>query len=839
MLTLRPYQQDAIAKLLTSLMHGKNPVCALPTGSGKSVIIAELCNRLDGRVLVLSHRRELLAQNWATIAGMGEDGAGVYSAGLSRRESDARVVVGGVASVFRRMDELQASGPFRYILIDEAHYALSDKSGNTMYDQVLRACPQAQRVGMSATPYRMPDTPIWGSDGSWFDDLACEVHISDLTRQGFLAPLTGVRTASMPDLSSVRVRGGEFAIGDLSQASSEASVVASACDEILYLAQDRHHILIFCVDRLHASVVADALRERGCEPAIVLGNTESEERDDILSRFKGGRIRHLINVGVLTTGFDSPSVDCVAILRSTQSKSLFVQMAGRGSRLSPGKQNCIAEGQLVLSDRGLIPIQKIPLDAKVWDGVEWVSHDGPVYQGIEEVMTYAGLTATRDHWVYTGDGWQRFETCATGQIGIVQTGSGGRHIGLCDGHFAGGDTGREGASEAHVSLLPVHALWQEGAEAIQHGGGRDGGLRVLQGVQGPCEKEGGHALQAGVGHPTVVVPEGFAVAGAGRGALRIPLSIGYGCVQVGDGELGAEGGDGAGAHGQVGAFRAWQPHVGQGRQHGVAALAVVAPETGQGGKARRGVRCSGAGISAGVSGYKISGRDDLVSPGTRGLFRGDCRAVCDEDRQEGAQANTSMRVWDLANCGPRHRFTVSGLLVHNCLVLDAGGNLARHAPLDGIPKVLRSPKLAEAEKAEAVASGMRERERKARHEALVARGIDPLMGFLDGTSRLTLLVKDVKYLLRPAKKYPGRQNLLVSYRGVTASGMDKTVTQFVLLDYPGRPGLEAQAWFERRGLVKPVDAKRALAMAWKSARPEAIVVEHNGGWDRVVMEQFE
>jgi len=328
--------------LIQALSAGKHPICCLPTGSGKSHVIAELCNRLDNdRILVVTHRKELIQQNESTLVRLGGDSIGTYSAGLGRRELDSRVIFAGVASIYKRMDELQRTDPFRYVIIDEAHFGVTGRNGETMYDQLLRSCPTAQRIGMSATPYRMPDIPIWGNGDSWFDVLATNKSILELTDAGYLCRLVGVQTAAAPDLSHVRTRGGDYALGDLSQASSEESVVNAACDEILHLAQDRQHIMIFCVDRAHAEIVREALSERGCSPEVVLGNTPADERAEILTRFRQGSIRHLINVGVLTTGFDAPNVDCVAILRSTQSRALLIQMIGRGCRLHPLKRECI------------------------------------------------------------------------------------------------------------------------------------------------------------------------------------------------------------------------------------------------------------------------------------------------------------------------------------------------------------------------------------------------------------------------------------------------------------------------------------------------------------------
>lgn len=813
MLTLRDYQEEAVAHIIESLRAGANPVCNLPTGSGKSVVLAELCNRLDGRILVVTHRKELIQQNEATLHRNGGDSVGAYSAGLGRRDMNSRIIVAGVASIYRRMDELQAAGPFRYILYDESHFGLSDQSGNTMGDQVLRACPSAQRVGLSATPYRMPDTPIWGYDVAWFDEVAVEKGILELTNAGYLCRLVGVQTASAPKLDHVRTRGGDYAIGDLSQASSEQDVVDSACDEILYLARDRRSILIFCVDVQHAGIVAEALSERGCNPEVVTGTTPSEERADILTRFKNSEVRHLINVGVLTTGMDSPVTDCVVLMRASMSRSLIIQMIGRGSRLHPEKMNCIAEGQLVLTDRGLIPIERVPLDCKVWDGVEWVSHDGPIYKGIQEVITYAGLTATREHLVYTAEGWQEFEDCASRETGILQTGRGRCHIENSDCYISYSRMGRE----EEVYCLPVYDLWGERSKILEQSDVRRSWLpsvfktskspkMVIQEIE--CCKTKMRESES------PCIPELW-----GEG-YSVQICICNRCGDMGTRESRNKGGNADRQNRQRWSLRT--------REYKMvySALQSIAYSAEQ---HKSSVSC----FSDAIPSCGICGFNDKEFSISGAYIRADRRKMVFPIRKAMAS------VWDLLNAGPRNRFTVSGLLVHNCLVLDLGGNLERHAPIDGLPKVLRSPKLAEVqEKQQKEAKERDERDRKVRHSRFAAIGIDPLAPLPEHQEGVLLAVTGCSFALRPAKKHPDRQNLLVSYKCETATGVTRTVTQFVLIQYPGRPGLEADAWFSRRNMFRPWDARQALRMAWRAPVPEAIVVQKDGGWDRVLMEQF-
>jgi hypothetical protein len=129
-----------------------------------------------------------------------------------------------------------------------------------------------------------------------------------------------------------------------------------------------------------------------------------------------------------------------------------------------------------------------------------------------------------------------------------------------------------------------------------------------------------------------------------------------------------------------------------------------------------------------------------------------------------------------------------------------------------------------------------ERERKVRHDAMVAMDIDPLADAVEQAE--VIHVERCSYMLKPASKYPGRQNLLVSYRGRTAGGRSRSVTQFVLLQYGGRPKQEAMAWFLRRGMVMPPEPRRALAAAWNGPVPETIVVQRVDGWDKILLEHF-
>jgi DNA repair protein RadD len=292
-------------------------------------------------VLVVTHRKKLLAQNRAQLArylGMDED-LGVYSAGLDQRDTSQRVLFGGVASIYRRMDELQQAGDFAYIIVDEAHLC-SNPSVDSMYRAVFLGCPpSSQRIGLSATPSRM-GVPIWGHDDRWFTRCPVTITMASLTPE-YLAPLTSLLSANEVDLSNVRLSKGEFVQSDASQVLSEESVARAAIAEIQELAKDRQAWAIFCCDIAHTNLIGHLLSEAGVPTGIMHSGQPEALNTQALAAFEAGESRALVSCLQMTTGFDVPRIDCVVLLRPTMSKELLIQMLGRGARQAPGKNNTL------------------------------------------------------------------------------------------------------------------------------------------------------------------------------------------------------------------------------------------------------------------------------------------------------------------------------------------------------------------------------------------------------------------------------------------------------------------------------------------------------------------
>jgi DNA repair protein RadD len=347
MLILRPYQEESLAAIYRYFETKKgNPLIVIPTAGGKSLVIASFIEGVlkawpDQRILILTHVRELIAQNHAEMMGFWPEApAGIYSAGLGRRDADARILFAGIQSVHKRAAKI---GHADLVLVDEAH--LIPGSGNTMYRRFLEKLrainPALKVIGFTATPFRLDSGMLHQGANALFTDIAYEVPVRALIDQGYLSPLISKATTTALDVGDVASRGGEFIARDLQAAVDKEAVTTAAVDEIVRLGADRKAWLAFCSGVDHARHVAQAIRERGFSCATIFGDTPKDERDRIITAFKRGELRALASMGVLTTGFNAPGVDLIAMLRPTKSPGLYVQMAGRGTRLAPGKENCL------------------------------------------------------------------------------------------------------------------------------------------------------------------------------------------------------------------------------------------------------------------------------------------------------------------------------------------------------------------------------------------------------------------------------------------------------------------------------------------------------------------
>ena len=346
-LQLRPYQRQAIDDLNTWFAENDgNPLVVIPTAGGKSLVIATfvheaLSNWPDTRIVILTHVRELIAQNYAELVGFWPDApAGIYSAGLNKRDIKARVLFAGIQSIQKKAYALQRVD---LVLVDECH--LIPRSADTMYgrflDELRQINPYLRVVGFTATPFRLDSGLLHRGPNAVFSDIAFEANIRDLIAENYLCPPISRRASTQIDTSGVGTRLGEFIAPKLEAAATDPATVRAIAAEISAAGQDRKGWLVFGCGVRHSTILLDALRELGVTAEGTFGDTPAAERDSIIARFKRQEIRALCSMGVLTTGFNARHVDLIALARPTKSCGLYIQMVGRGTRLFPGKADCL------------------------------------------------------------------------------------------------------------------------------------------------------------------------------------------------------------------------------------------------------------------------------------------------------------------------------------------------------------------------------------------------------------------------------------------------------------------------------------------------------------------
>lgn len=344
---LRYYQTEAVDATYRWFEENPgNPLIVLPTGTGKSVVIAEFCRQTlaswpDTKIVVVTHVRELIRQNAEEMIRLWPEAPiGINSAGLGRRDTQDPIVFAGIQSVHNKATDF-----FRVdlVLVDEAH--LIPAKSNTMYRRFIDTLkvmnPYVKIVGLTATPYRLDSGRLDEGDERLFDGIAYEAPLLDMIEKGYLSPVVSKATATKLDVSGVGRRGGDYIAADLQRAVDKDDINRAAVAEIIERGAERKSWLIFCSGVEHAMNIAAIVRQGGISCETIFGDTPKDERDRIIAAFKAGRIRCIASMAVLTTGFNAPAVDLIAMLRPTESTGLYVQIMGRGMRLAPGKDNCL------------------------------------------------------------------------------------------------------------------------------------------------------------------------------------------------------------------------------------------------------------------------------------------------------------------------------------------------------------------------------------------------------------------------------------------------------------------------------------------------------------------
>ena len=347
-----PYVKDAAEKVsdfLVSSPEGRHPLISMPTGTGKSVVIAEMFRLLNlhnssCRALMLTHRKTLIEQNfkklvslWPTVP------AGIHSAGINRRDTKQRFIFAGVQSIVNRLDHF---APVDYILVDEAHLVGGEEA--SQYVKVLKHFQEingnARIIGLSATPYR---TDCGHLLDSWLFtdsviDYTTKEWFSYFVKEGYMAPLRAVASQTYLDADGVKTSGanGDYVRGALERKLNTEELTKPVCDEVARIGREygRTRWLIFATGIAHVDALTAELRGMGLDIRPIHSKLDKETHDKNFRDFKAGKCLGAVSCDELTTGVDVPEIDYIVSARPTKASAVFVQMIGRGTRPAPGKE---------------------------------------------------------------------------------------------------------------------------------------------------------------------------------------------------------------------------------------------------------------------------------------------------------------------------------------------------------------------------------------------------------------------------------------------------------------------------------------------------------------------
>lgn len=343
---LRYYQSAAIEAVKYHLDNtNENPIVQMPTGSGKSVVIPPILQHIltknpKAKILMLTHVAKLVEQNFDKLIKMWNTApVGIYSASLKKKNSNARIIFATVASIVNKLDIL---GGITHIIVDECH--LCSDNDMTMYKKIANHF-KCRMIGLTATAWRSQGGKL--ENGTVFTkvvyDLCSIENYNRLVDEGFLSPLIPVYTSqeNYINVDNIKISKGEFNASDIDEQLQNTGKMSKILREVVQSVKDRKHGLVFLPSIKSCEIAQEILKELGEKSHIIHSKLTDLEKRDNLKDFEEKRVKYLLNVDMLTTGYDCPSVDFIVVMRPTQSSSLWVQILGRGTRMHPEKKDCL------------------------------------------------------------------------------------------------------------------------------------------------------------------------------------------------------------------------------------------------------------------------------------------------------------------------------------------------------------------------------------------------------------------------------------------------------------------------------------------------------------------
>lgn len=342
----RQYQTDGVAIAFEKLKKGSPPfIIQAATGAGKSVMIADLAHKLDAPTLILQPSKELLLQNYEKLVGYGVEDVSLYSASVGKKDI-GKYTYATIGSIYKKADQFKH---IQYVIIDECHL-VNPKNLDSRYSKFLKEVGCDRVVGFTATPYRMDSKFFYEGHNMYytsylkmlnrlypffFKSIVYKIETQELIDQGYLSPV--VYHVVDSDLRGLKMNstGADFDKDAVEAFWSNDIRMKRLCAVIQKIDEKAQANLIFCSSMRQANKAQKMLAEMGIDAALVSAETKAKERDVLVEKFRNKELKHMINVGVFTTGFDVPHLDCVVLARPTMSLALYYQMVGRGIRKDP------------------------------------------------------------------------------------------------------------------------------------------------------------------------------------------------------------------------------------------------------------------------------------------------------------------------------------------------------------------------------------------------------------------------------------------------------------------------------------------------------------------------